>query len=194
APEGAPPPAVEPRARLHRRLRAARGPAVVILWAALAWAAAARLVELAVARRNERRLRARGAVEHGARHYPLFFLLHGGWFVAIAALADPGAPPRWGWLAAYAVLQGLRLWTMASLGAFWTTRVLTLPGERLVERGPYRWLRHPNYAVVAGELAALPLAFVLCSVALAFTLLDLALLGWRIRVEEAALAPRRRTG
>lgn len=166
----------------------------MILWAALAWVVLSRLAELALARRNERALRARGAIEHGAGHYPLFFLLHGGWLLAVALLADPASPPAWGWLAAYAALQALRAWTLASLGPYWTTRVLTVPGAPLVRRGPYRWLRHPNYLVVAGEIAALPLAFGLWSVALAFSLLNLALLGWRLRVEEEALASRRRTG
>lgn len=164
------------------------------LWAALLWIAAARLGELALARRNERRLRARGAVEAGPRHYPLFFLLHGSWLAAIALAADPARPPDWGWLVLFAALQGARVWALASLGPYWTTRVLTLPGAPLVRRGPYRWLRHPNYLVVAGEIAALPLAFGLWRIALAFSILNCALLAHRIRIEDAALAPRRRTG
>src|SRR5690606_20375972 len=113
-PEGscAAPPALQPWAGLHRGFRAPRGAGGMILWLALAWVGAARLAELALARRNERRLRARGATEFGAGHYPLFFLLHGGWFAAIALLGDPSAPPRWGWLAAFAALQGLRAWTL----------------------------------------------------------------------------------
>jgi methyltransferase len=166
----------------------------LILWAVLAWVVLSRAAELVLARRNERALRARGAIEYGAGHYPLFFLLHGGWLLAIALLADPAIAPDWSWLAAYAALQPLRVWTLASLGPYWTTRVLTVPGAPLVRRGPYRRLRHPNYLIVAGEIAALPLAFDLWSVALAFSLLNLALLGWRLRVEEEALASRRRTG
>ena len=166
----------------------------MILWTVLALVALARLGELALARRNERRLRARGAIEHGAGHYPLFVLLHAGWLIAVAALADPDRPPVWGWLAAYALLQALRVWTLASLGPYWTTRVLTLPDDPLVRRGPYRWLRHPNYLIVAGEIAALPLAFRLWAVAIAFSVLNLALLAWRLRIEEEALAPRRGTG
>jgi methyltransferase len=166
----------------------------VILWAVLAWVVVARLAELALARRNERRLRARGAVEYGAHHYTLFFLLHGAWLLAVALCADPAAPPVWGWLAAYGALQALRVWTLASLGPYWTTRVLTVPFEPLVLRGPYRWLRHPNYLIVAGEIAALPLAFRLWAAALVFSTLNIALLTWRLRIEEEALAPRRRTG
>ena len=166
----------------------------MILWTVLAWVVLARLAELALARRNERRLRARGAVEFGAGHYPLFFLLHGAWLLAVALLADRNAPPVWGWLAVYGALQAARVWTLASLGAYWTTRVLTLPAEPLVRRGPYRWLRHPNYLVVAAEIAALPLAFRLWTVALVFSVLNAMLLAWRLRIEEEALAPRRRTG
>jgi len=165
----------------------------VTLWATLLWVVATRLAELSLARRNERRLRARGAVEAGSGHYPLFFLLHGAWLAAIALAADPARPPHWGWLALFAALQAGRAWVLASLGPYWTTRVLTLPGAPLVRRGPYRWLRHPNYLVVAGEIAALPLAFGLWEVALAFSALNVALLGHRIRIEDAALAPRRRT-
>lgn len=166
----------------------------MILWTVLAWVVLARLAELAVARRNERRLRARGAVEYGAGHYYLFFPLHGAWLLAIALVANPGASPLWGWLAAYGVLQMLRVWTLTSLGPYWTTRVLTLPSEPLVRRGPYRWVRHPNYLIVAGEIAALPFAFRLWAVALVFSALNVALLAWRLRIEEEALAPRRRTG
>lgn len=162
------------------------------LWVALLWVAAARLAELALARRNERRLRARGAVEAGQEHYPLFFLLHGAWLVAVAIRAEPGRPPEMGWLALFAALQAARAWVLVSLGPYWTTRVLTLPDAPLVTAGPYRWLRHPNYVVVALEIAALPLAFGLWGVALVFSALNLALLAHRIGVEDEALAPRRR--
>jgi methyltransferase len=94
-------------------------------------------------------------------------------------------------LGVFAVLQGLRIWVLASLGPFWTTRVLTLPGAPMVKRGPYRWVRHPNYLVVIGEIAVLPLAFGAWDVAILFSVLNLALLAWRIRIEDRALAPRR---
>lgn len=152
--------------------------------------AAQRLAELAWARRNERRLRAAGAVEHGRRHYPLFVLLHAGWLLALALAVPPGRTPDWPLLALFALLQIARLWVVASLGPFWTTRVLTLPGAPLRRRGPYRWLAHPNYLVVALELAVLPLAFGAWWLALAASLLNLPLTWHRIRVEEAALAGR----
>jgi methyltransferase len=150
-----------------------------------------RLGELLWSRRNEKRLRDAGAIEVGRRHYPLLVLLHAGWLAAMLLLIPPETPPHPGLLAAYVAVQGLRLWTMASLGRFWTTRILTVPGVPLVRRGPYRWLRHPNYLVVVAEIALLPLVFGALWIALIFSALNLILLAVRIGVEEAALAPRR---
>jgi len=149
-----------------------------------------RLVELAVARRNTRRLLAEGGREHGAGHYPLFVLLHAGWLAAVFALVPAQAPVAWPLLAAYIALQPLRIWTMVSLGRDWTTRVIELPGAPRVRRGPYRWLRHPNYLIVLLELPLLPLAFGAWALAFGFGLANAALLAWRIRVEAAALASR----
>jgi methyltransferase len=156
--------------------------------ALLAFVTVQRLGELMLARRNTRRLKARGAVEIGAAHYPLIVLLHAAWLAGLWALAWDRAP-RPGWVAVYAVLQGLRVWTLASLGGRWTTRIVVLPGEPLVRRGPYRFMPHPNYAVVVGELAVLPLAFGLPVYALAFSILNAAVLTIRIRAEGAALRP-----
>jgi methyltransferase len=147
-----------------------------------------RLGELAYARRNDRRLRAAGGSEHGRRHYPLLVAVHAAWLAAIAALIPAAAAPLWPWLAAYLGLQALRVWTVASLGAYWTTRVIVVPGAASVRRGPYRWLRHPNYLVVAGEIAVLPLVFGAWQIALAFTLANAAVLAVRIRVEARARA------
>jgi len=90
------------------------------------------------------------------------------------------------------VLQGLRVWVLATLGRYWTTRIITLPGAPLVRRGPYRWLRHPNYVVVAGEIAVLPLAFGAWQIAVVFSLANALVLWIRIRSEERALATRPR--
>ncbi len=88
----------------------------------------------------------------------------------------------------FAALQALRLWVIVTLGERWTTRVLALPGAPLVSKGPYRYLRHPNYAVVCAEVAVVPLMFGAWELALVFFVLNLALVRHRIRVEEAALA------
>ncbi len=150
-----------------------------------------RLVELVHARRNTARLLARGGVEIGRDHYPLFILLHGGWLVAMTTLVPAHRPPHWPLIAVLILLQGLRLWIIASLGPYWTTRIITLPGAPVVRRGPFRFLRHPNYMVVTAEIAVLPLAFGATAIAAVFSALNLMLLAWRIRVEEAALQPRR---
>jgi methyltransferase len=150
-----------------------------------------RLLELLYSRRNERRLLAAGGREVGARHYPLFILLHGGWLAALFLLTPQDAPVIWPLLALFVGLQIGRVWVIVSLGRYWTTRIITLPGAPLVQRGPYRWLRHPNYWIVALEITVLPLAFGQWLIALVFTILNLALLRHRVRIEEAALADRR---
>lgn len=161
------------------------------LYIVLGLVALQRLGELVWSRRNERRLKEAGAVEAGRGHYPLLVLLHAGWLAAMLVLIPPETVPDPRLLAAYLVVQGLRLWTMASLGRFWTTRILSLPGTPLVRRGPYRWIRHPNYLVVIAEVALLPLAFGAVGIALIFSAANLILLAIRIRAEDAALAPRR---
>jgi methyltransferase len=150
--------------------------------------AAQRLGELLYARRNDRRLRAAGGVEYGAGHYPLLVGLHTAWLVALFLSVAPGAPILWGPLAVYLLLQGLRVWTLASLGGCWTTRVIVVPGAELVRRGPYRFLRHPNSVIVALEIPVLPLVFGAWPLAVGFGLANLAVLAWRLRVEERALA------
>ncbi|MBI4183903.1 MAG: hypothetical protein HY521_07915 [Proteobacteria bacterium] len=150
-----------------------------------------RLAELAYARRNTRRLLAEGGVEAGAGHYPLIVLLHAGWLAALALLVPADEPVRWPALLAFLALQPLRLWVLVALGRRWTTRIITLPGAPLVRSGPYRFFRHPNYALVAAEVALLPLAFDALAIAAVFSALNLALLAWRVRIEERALAARR---
>ena len=156
--------------------------------------AAQRLGEVVWARRNERRLRAAGGAEVGARHYPMFFVLHGSWLAALWLLVPPEAPVIWPLLVFFALLQVARVWVIASLGRYWTTRIISVREAPLVRRGPYRWLKHPNYLVVAGEIAVLPLAFGAWRVALVFSALNGLLLWHRIRVEDAALARRRAAG
>lgn len=148
-----------------------------------------RLAELVIARRNTRRLLARGAAEHGAAHYPLIVALHAAWLVSIAVFGwDQPVQP--GWLAAFALLQLFRLWILSTLGSRWTTRIIVLD-EPLVRRGPFRVLRHPNYTLVVLEIAVAPMVLGLTWVALAFSVLNAAVLTIRIRAENAALASLR---
>ncbi|MCG8693454.1 MAG: hypothetical protein MI806_19800 [Minwuiales bacterium] len=150
-----------------------------------------RLAELALAARNARLLKAEGGVEVGARHYPLFVLLHASWLVALAVLVPADAAIRWHWFAVFVLLQLARVWVILSLGRYWTTRVITVPGRPLVRRGPYRFVRHPNYLVVVLEVAVVPLMVNAWEIALGFSILNLILLRHRIAVEDAALADRR---
>ncbi len=146
-----------------------------------------RLGELWLSNRNTRRLLARGAHEVAPGHYPLIVAVHGLWLAALWWLA-PGRGIRAFWLGIFVLLQLARVWVIATLGDRWTTRIITLPGAPLVRSGPYRFVSHPNYLVVIGEIAALPLAFRLWEVALLFTLLNAAVLLIRIRQENRALA------
>jgi methyltransferase len=151
---------------------------------------AQRLGELVIARRNTRRLLAAGGVERGAGHYPLMVALHAAWLAGLWFLAwDRPVQPAW--LGVYLLLEVLRVWVLASIGARWTTRIIVVPGETLVRKGPYRFVSHPNYAVVVGEIAVLPLVFGLVGYAVAFTVLNAVLLWWRIRAEAAALTQAR---
>jgi len=153
--------------------------------------AAQRLAELAWSQRNLRALRRIGAVEHGRAHYLLIVALHVAWLAALFFLVPPQTRPSIALIALYIALQFVRLWAILSLGPYWTTRIITVPGAPLVRTGPYRWLKHPIYAVVICEIALLPLAFGAWRIALGFTLANVVLLAWRIRTEEAAIAPRR---
>lgn len=158
-------------------------PQIVVLLVAVQ-----RLAELAVAARNTRRLLAAGGREHGGGHYPLLVGLHAAWLAALFVAADAVAHP---WLlGVFVALQAARLWVVLTLGRFWTTRVISHPDWPLVRRGPFRLLRHPNYAVVVAEIAVLPAAFGLWWLALGFSLANAAVLAIRLRVEGRALAAR----
>ena len=146
-----------------------------------------RLAELGFAQWNTVRLRAEGGVEFGAAHYPLMVALHTFWLLGLWLLGhDRSVDPFW--LTVFILLQAGRLWVIATLGRRWTTRVIVLPCVAPVARGPYRWLRHPNYLVVVAEIAVVPLALGLPLFALVFSLANAALLATRIRVENQALA------
>ena len=145
-----------------------------------------RLSELPVARANAKRLIAAGGHEVAPGHYPLVVALHASWLATLWLLA-PGRPINLAMLGLFALLQVFRIWTLRTLGERWTTRIIVVPGEKLVARGPYRFVDHPNYVVVVGEIAVLPLVFGLVWVAILFSILNAAILWVRIRAENAAL-------
>lgn len=164
-------------------------------WYALLIAAVAveRLAELVVAERNRRWSLARGGVETGRGHYPVMAVLHAGLLggaLAEVYLLDRAFDPVLGvaMLAVVAAAQALRWWCIRTLGPQWNTRIIVVPGLARVSTGPYRWLHHPNYLAVIAEGAALPLVHGGWLTALVFSLLNLPLLWWRIRLEERALA------
>ena len=160
-------------------------------WALLGCVVAQRLSELLISRRNTSALLAVGAREIGAAHYPLLILVHTGWIAALA---------WWLWRAPvrlepvsttlYLALQPIRVWVMLSLGRHWTTRIITLGDAPLVRRGPYRWVRHPNYVVVVAEVALLPLAFGAWALAVMFSILNGLALAVRVTAENRALTGR----
>jgi methyltransferase len=145
-----------------------------------------RLAELVLAERNTRRLLARGAFEAAPDHYWLIVLLHACWLVGLWFLA-PFHAPNLVIIAVYAVLQMGRIWVLATLGERWTTRIIVLPGAPLVRSGPYRFVSHPNYWIVASEILVLPLVFGLTTYAIVFSVLNAAVLTLRIRAEDEAL-------
>jgi methyltransferase len=145
-----------------------------------------RLSELWLSRRNTGRLLAQGAREHGSGHYPLIVALHALWLATLWWLAL-SRPVDGFWLGIFVLLEVARLWVLATLGPRWTTRIIVLPDAPLVHRGPYRFVNHPNYWVVIGEIAVLPLVFGLWQVALVFTLLNAIVLAIRISSENRAL-------
>ena len=158
----------------------------------LALVTAQRGGELWLSRSHTRALMARGAVEIAACHYPLMVVVHTAWLTSLWTFGH-NQPVNILALVAYLALQALRVWVMATLGARWTTRIIVPPDAPLVTSGPYRYLRHPNYVVVAGEIAVLPLMLGLPWVAAIFTVLNAIVLFIRIRAENQALDATQQT-
>jgi methyltransferase len=151
-----------------------------------------RLVEMRLSARNARRAFARGGIEYGARHFRWMSLMHAAFLIAciwevilLRRVFVPlvGVPA----LAVVVVAQGLRYWAIAALGDRWNVRVIVVPGAMAVRRGPYRFLRHPNYAAVVLEMAALPLVHGAYLTAIVFSIMNALVLTVRIRCEERAL-------
>jgi methyltransferase len=162
-----------------------------VLWWLLGAIAVQRVVELAYAERNTRALRARGATELAAWQHPLFVALHAAWLLSMLVFIPPSTPPNWWIVAVVALAQVARVWIIASLGPYWTTRVITLEREPLVRKGPYAFFPHPNYAIVCLEIALVPAAFSAWRIAVVFTVMNALLVMLRLRVENRALDKRR---
>jgi methyltransferase len=160
---------------------------VTIFHAVLLFVALQRGGELLLARANTASLRRQGAVEIDREGYKYIVLLHAAWLAALFVAVPSATPPNWALLIVFGLLQVGRIWVVASLGRRWTTRLVVLRGAPLIARGPYRWLRHPNYLIVAAEMAILPLAFAATAIAVLFSACNGWLLWRRIRLEDAAL-------
>lgn len=164
----------------------------IVLGSLFGAVAVQRILELRLAKRNEAWAREQGAVEQGAGHYFLFFILHTGWqlgWLAEAWLRGPSLTPQWPfWAGLFLAAEGLRYWAIGSLGRAWNTRILVVPNAELVARGPYQFLRHPNYVAVVLELAAVPMIFGAWITAAVCSVLNaIILLGIRIPAENKAL-------
>ena len=159
------------------------------LWphiAILGFVTAQRLVELPIARANTARLLGLGGREVAPGHYPLIVALHAAWLASLWWFAL-GRQIDINLLVLFGFIELARVWVLRTLGNRWTTRIIVVPGEKLVARGPYRFISHPNYAVVVAEIALLPMVFGLWKIAVIFSLLNLIILSIRIRAENDAL-------
>jgi methyltransferase len=155
-----------------------------------------RILELRLSRGHAGKAFARGGIEYGRGHFPAMAVLHAAFLVSCAlevVLLHRPFPGALGWIAlcAFLLAQALRYWAIASLGDRWNVRVIVVPGDVPVGRGPYRFLRHPNYLAVAVEMVALPLVHGAFLTAIVFSTLNAAILRVRIRTEEIALGLRR---
>ncbi|PIC69129.1 isoprenylcysteine carboxyl methyltransferase [Sporosarcina sp. P16b] len=150
-----------------------------------------RLVELVVANRNEKWIRSKGAIEIGASHYKWMVLMHTAFFISllieVLVFDRPLSPFSGAFVAVFLLMQVLRVWCLLSLGKFWNTKILILPGANVRKIGPYRWIRHPNYVIVTTELIVLPLLFSAYFTAGLFLILNIWMLSVRIPAEERAL-------
>lgn len=149
-----------------------------------------RLGELVYANWNTKKLLAAGGQEHGADHYHYFIFLHSAWIAIIALMVDPQYSLSKTMLALFVASQLLRFWTLASIGKWWTTRIISAPHFDLVKKGPYRFISHPNYLVVVLEIAIVPLLLGLPWVALVFSILNAILLRHRLSIENEILKER----
>ena len=166
------------------------------LWIILA-VALQRLGELLHSYLNTKQLLAKGGTEVGQSHYPVMIAIHTGWLVTMAAfavLADTASTADliiWPLIGLYGLVQVGRFWVLYSLGRYWSTKVIDIPEAPLIRKGPYRWIKHPNYLIVVLEVALLPMALQMWGTALIFSILNAGILAWRIHLENQALLKRK---
>jgi methyltransferase len=150
-----------------------------------------RILELFVAKQNEKWMKSQGAIEFGKRHYPVIVFVHILFFISLITevqFFQKDISPLWPlFLVAFLAVQAVRIWALLSLGRFWNTKILVLPGAAVIKKGPYKYLKHPNYCVVVLELIIIPLMFHAYFTAILFTLLNMFVLSIRIPAEEYAL-------
>jgi methyltransferase len=140
---------------------------------------------------NTRKLLAEGGHEEGRDYYPVVAITHLAWIAAIFFLIPPDAPIVWPLLALYLVLQVARYWIIGTLGPYWTHRIITLEKAPVVRKGPYSWVRHPNYMVTIAETLLLPMVFGAPALGAIMAAVWSAVLYYKIVLEDAALAKRR---
>ena len=150
-----------------------------------------RIIELLIARNNEKWIRSQGGYEVGAKHYPYMVAIHIGFFISliIEFVTFKEGVSRF-WLPLFVLfisLQLMRVWVISSLGRYWNTKILVLPGANVVKKGPFHFIRHPNYVVVTCEIIVIPLMFGAYFTAVVFSILNIIILSVRIPKEEAAL-------
>ncbi|HAQ06585.1 MAG TPA: hypothetical protein DCR24_03300 [Bacillus bacterium] len=150
-----------------------------------------RLFELSVAKRNEKWMKSKGAIEFGQRHYPAMVLIHTAFFIVFifeVMSLEKGLSSYWPVLLfLFSVTQAMRIWALSSLGRFWNTKIIILPDADVVKKGPYKLIKHPNYLIVTAELLIIPLMFNAFITLVLFTLLNILILSIRIPAEENAL-------
>ncbi|MGN7388063.1 isoprenylcysteine carboxyl methyltransferase family protein [Sporosarcina sp. SAFN-015] len=150
-----------------------------------------RIIELFIAKRNEKWMKSEGAFEAGTSHYPFMVAMHVFFFIVLIAevtFLHRQLSSLWPiWLGIFLAAQFLRIWCLTSLGKYWNTKIIVLPNAQVVRKGPYKWIRHPNYIIVATELLVLPLLFNALFTAIIFSLLNIWMMSVRIPAEEQAL-------
>ncbi|ADM38199.1 isoprenylcysteine carboxyl methyltransferase family protein [Bacillus spizizenii ATCC 6633 = JCM 2499] len=162
-----------------------------MFWLLIAILIAQRAAEMAVARQNEQKVKKQGAIEFGESHYPYIIIMHILFFLSLIAevLLMNKQPSSWwiGIAAAILIVQAVRYWALCSLGAYWNTKILVVPGAELVKKGPYKWMKHPNYTVVILEILLIPLLYQAYVTMCLFSIVNAVLLTVRIRTEDKAL-------